>query len=146
MFLTCRAHGVTLLQVFRAYDLKSGTEVALKIHTVETNVPMGQREYVRRAIREVAILEGLHHPAIVRLHEVFQIGDNSLAIVMEACRGAQCAVYCVVRDCIRSWQMCMLGRTAFKRVCLHCHACLALCLSCQAHHVAHALWHCGHRP
>jgi serine/threonine protein kinase len=76
-------------QVFRAYDLKSGTEVALKIHTVEPSVPMGQREYVRRAIREVAILEGLHHPAIVRLHEVFQIGDNSLAIVMEACRGAR---------------------------------------------------------
>ena len=43
----------------------------------------------RRAIREVAILEGLHHPAIVRLHEVFQISDNSLAIVMEACSGAR---------------------------------------------------------
>ena len=75
-FASCRLR----VQVFRAYDLKTGTEVALKIHTVEPSVPMGQREYVRRAIREGAILEGLHHPAIVRLHEVFQISDNSLAI------------------------------------------------------------------
>jgi serine/threonine protein kinase len=78
------------VQVFRAYDLKSGSEVALKIHTVDPKVPMGQREYVRRAIREVAILEGLDHPCIVRLHEVFQISDTSLAIVMEACRGVLC--------------------------------------------------------
>ena len=65
--------------------------MALKIHTVDAKVPVGQREYVRRAIREVAILEGLHHPCIVRLHEVFQISDTSLAIVMEACRGARAA-------------------------------------------------------
>lgn len=76
------------VQVFRAYDLKTGMEVALKIHTVDKKVPMGQREYVRRAIREVAILEGLHHHSIVRLLEVFQISDTSLAIAMEACRGA----------------------------------------------------------
>ena len=77
------------LQVFRAYDIESGSEVALKIHTVDSKVFSGaaQKEYVRRAIREVAILEGVRHQCVVRLHHVFQISDTSFAIVMEACKG-----------------------------------------------------------
>lgn len=77
------------MQVFRAYDIETGTEVALKIHCLDNKVPQGggQKEYVRRAIREVNILEPLRHQCIVRLHHVFEITDTSFAIVMEACKG-----------------------------------------------------------
>lgn len=78
-----------ILQVFRAYDVEAGSEVALKIHTVDSKVFSGaaRQEYVRRAIREVAILEGVRHQCVVRLHHVFEISDTSFAIVMEACKG-----------------------------------------------------------
>lgn len=77
------------LQVFRAYDLQTGTDVALKVHTVEAGAARGAREYVKRAVREVAILEELRHTHIVRLLQVFQITEASFAIVMEACPGAR---------------------------------------------------------
>lgn len=82
-------HVPSCVQVFRAYDIEAGSEVALKIHTVDSKVFSGaaQKEYVRRAIREVAILEGVRHQCVVRLHHVFQISDTSFAIVMEACKG-----------------------------------------------------------
>eukprot|EP00892_Ulva_mutabilis_P007157 jgi/Ulvmu1/4813/UM020_0098.1 len=82
-------------EVFRAYDIEAGSEVALKIHTVDSKVFSGaaQKEYVRRAIREVAILEGVRHQCVVRLHHVFQISDTSFAIVMEACKGGDLQTY-----------------------------------------------------
>ena len=78
-----------VLQVFRAYDIEAGSEVALKSHTVDSKLFSGaaRQEYVRRAIREVAILEGVRHQCVVRLHHVFEISDTSFAIVMEACKG-----------------------------------------------------------
>jgi serine/threonine protein kinase len=84
-------HFWRVMQVFRAYDIESGTEVALKIHCLDNKVPQGggQKEYVRRAIREVNILEPLRHQCIVRLHHVFEITDTSFAIVMEACKGSR---------------------------------------------------------
>jgi tousled-like kinase len=75
--------------VHRAYDLHEMKEVALKIHAVDCKVAHEQHEYVRRAIREVTIQEALQHPRVVSMHHVFQIDDNSFAIVMEACRGAR---------------------------------------------------------
>jgi hypothetical protein len=86
---TAKATGCWV-QVFRAYDIETGTEVALKIHCLDNKVPQGggQKEYVRRAIREVNILEPLRHQCIVRLHHVFEITDTSFAIVMEACKGS----------------------------------------------------------
>jgi serine/threonine protein kinase len=84
------------VQVFRAYDVETGSEVALKIHCLDNKVPGGaaQKEYVRRAIREVAILEGLRHQCVVRLHHVFEISETSFAIVMEACKGKHFVRFC----------------------------------------------------
>ena len=85
------------MQVFRAYDIETGTEVALKIHCLDNKVPQGggQKEYVRRAIREVNIPEPLRHQCIVRLHHVFEITDTSFAIVMEACKGTSVPFSCL---------------------------------------------------
>jgi tousled-like kinase len=75
-------------EVWKALDLTSAKEVAVKVH--QLNPAWGdskKQNYIRHATREYAIHKTLLHPHVVKLHDVFEIDLNSFATVLEYCRG-----------------------------------------------------------
>jgi tousled-like kinase len=46
-----------------------------------------QVSYIRHVTREYTIHRDMKHPRVVQLFDVFEIGPNSFATVLEYCRG-----------------------------------------------------------
>ncbi len=69
--------------VWRAVDVERGVEVAVKLLHEEL---MRQPKAVTRFLQERSILQMLHHPNIVRVHDLLTVG-NSLGLVMELVEG-----------------------------------------------------------
>lgn len=75
-------------EVWRALDLRTAQEVAVKVHsTGEAWRDTRKQHYIKHAVREYEIHRSLDHANIVRLLDVFPIDTNSFATVMELCRG-----------------------------------------------------------
>jgi tousled-like kinase len=75
-------------EVYRAYDVTDLRAVALKIHQLQPSwSEERKRSYVRHAAREYGILKRMAHDSIVRLHDVFEIDDESFCTVLELCEG-----------------------------------------------------------
>lgn len=69
-------------EVWKAYDLGTLREVAVKVHQVSDNWSDEKRlNYTKHAIREYDIHRHLDHQNVVRLHDVFEINDNAFATV-----------------------------------------------------------------
>lgn len=76
-------------EVWRAMDLHTVTEVAVKIHQLGSHWPEEKKvNYVKHAVREYKIQRDLDHPHIVRLHAVIEIDSSAFATVLEYCRGS----------------------------------------------------------
>jgi hypothetical protein len=72
---------VVLLLVLQAFDLKTQTYVACKIHQLNPQWQAARKDnYVRHATREYNIHTTLDHPRVVRLFDV-----RSLPRIMHAC-------------------------------------------------------------
>jgi len=77
--------------VWRAVDVERGVEVAVKLLHDEL---MRQPKAITRFLQERSILQMLHHPNIVRVHDLLTVGD-SLGLVMELVEGGS------LRDLLR---------------------------------------------
>ena len=75
-------------EVYKAYDIQELRYVACKIHQLVAGWgEERKRSYVRHAAREYGILKRMDHESIVRLHDVFEIDDDSFCTVLELCEG-----------------------------------------------------------
>jgi serine/threonine protein kinase len=75
-------------EVWRALDLLTASEVAVKVHSTSEGWPEKRKQhYIKHAVREYEIHRSLDHANIVTLLDVFPIDGNSFATVMELCRG-----------------------------------------------------------
>lgn len=75
-------------EVWLAYDLEAATKVAVKMHQLDQAWSDDKkRAYVRHAAREYSIMRDLDHPRVVKLHDVFEVDDDTFATVLEYCSG-----------------------------------------------------------
>lgn len=75
-------------EVWRAVDLETVAEVAVKVHQLAAHWgEEKKRAYVRHALREYDIQKLLVHPNVVRLHAVIEIDGDAFATVLEYCPG-----------------------------------------------------------
>ncbi|PFX19375.1 serine/threonine-protein kinase tousled-like 2 isoform X1 [Stylophora pistillata] len=75
-------------EVFKGYDLKEHRFVACKIHQLCNDWKEERKtNYIKHALREYNIHKSLDHPRIVRLYDVFEIGQHSFCTVLEYCDG-----------------------------------------------------------
>jgi tousled-like kinase len=58
----------------------SGADLIFSLH-------LNQVSYIRHVTREYTIHRDMKHPRVVQLFDVFEIGPNSFATVLEYCRG-----------------------------------------------------------
>ena len=75
-------------EVYRAWDVSLGREVALKILRPEH---VGSREFVARFEREAKNAASLSHPNIVRVFDAGEAGDGTRYIAMECVAGGTLA-------------------------------------------------------
>ncbi|KAK9835820.1 hypothetical protein WJX74_008661 [Apatococcus lobatus] len=81
-------------EVFKAFDLQTLQEVAVKLHQLSTSWPAARKaSYVRHAVREYEIHKGLRHTNIVALEDIFEINANTFATVLELCTGGDLDTY-----------------------------------------------------
>ncbi|KAI3642132.1 hypothetical protein MP228_011687 [Amoeboaphelidium protococcarum] len=82
-------------EVYKAFDLHTFREVACKIQTLNQQWSYQKRQnYIKHVIRELKIHKSLNHQRIVHLYEMFEIDDNSFAIVLEYCPNMDLDMYC----------------------------------------------------
>ncbi|RMX47334.1 hypothetical protein pdam_00012596 [Pocillopora damicornis] len=75
-------------EVYKGYDLKEHRFVACKIHQLCNDWKEERKtNYIKHALREYNIHKSLDHPRIVRLYDVFEIGQHSFCTVLEYCDG-----------------------------------------------------------
>eukprot|EP00746_Dinoflagellata_sp_MGD_P000999 gnl/MRDRNA2_/MRDRNA2_101859_c0_seq1.p1 gnl/MRDRNA2_/MRDRNA2_101859_c0~~gnl/MRDRNA2_/MRDRNA2_101859_c0_seq1.p1 ORF type:complete len:686 (-),score=156.81 gnl/MRDRNA2_/MRDRNA2_101859_c0_seq1:33-2090(-) len=75
-------------EVFKALDLQTMTNVAVKIHELDKNMTDPQRQsYIKRAMREHEIQKSLKNSRIVHLSDCFPISNMAFATVLELCEG-----------------------------------------------------------
>lgn len=75
-------------EVWRAFDLVSHEDVAVKIHQLDPRWSDGRKEnYTKHVSREYEIHKNVRHPRIVGLFDVFEIDDSTFATVLECCSG-----------------------------------------------------------
>jgi tousled-like kinase len=75
-------------EVWRALDLETAEQVAVKVHRTHTGWKETRKQmYIRHAVREYQIHQQLQHQHVVRLLDVFEIDDDAFATVLELCRG-----------------------------------------------------------
>ncbi|KAL9968359.1 hypothetical protein ACROYT_G026720 [Oculina patagonica] len=75
-------------EVYKGYDLKEHRYVACKIHQLFNDWKEEKKtNYIKHALREYNIHKSLDHPRIVRLYDVFEIGQHSFCTVLEYCDG-----------------------------------------------------------
>jgi len=75
-------------EVWRAVDLVSLHEVAVKVHKLNPGWAEDKKNnYIKHVTREYQIHKEMSHPRIVLLYDVFEIDDNSFATVLEYCTG-----------------------------------------------------------
>lgn len=73
-------------EVWKALNLETVKEVAVKIHQLANNWSEEKRaHYTRHAHREYEIHKDMAHPHIVKLQDVFEIDAMSFATVQELC-------------------------------------------------------------
>ncbi|XP_025093234.1 serine/threonine-protein kinase tousled-like 2 isoform X3 [Pomacea canaliculata] len=71
-------------EVHKGFDLKEQRYVACKIHQLNREWKEDKKaNYIKHALREYNIHKTLDHPRIVRLHDVFEIDNNSFCTVLE---------------------------------------------------------------
>ena len=76
-------------EVWKAYDLVDGRDVAIKIHELNPSWPPEKKSnYIKHVTREHNIHMGLQCPRVVRYHAVFEIDQHAFASVLEYCRGS----------------------------------------------------------
>ena len=81
-------------EVYKAYDLESHIEVACKIHQLDPHWAEGLKEnYIKHAIRENEIHQGLNHPRVVRQFATIEVDRNSFCTVLELCQGPDLYMY-----------------------------------------------------
>jgi serine/threonine protein kinase len=78
-------------EVWEAEDTTLGRRVALKFVRAEAAV---DREHRARLVREARALARLHHPNVVAVYDLEQVGDGELVLALELVDGASA----------RSWQ------------------------------------------
>ena len=75
-------------EVWRAYDLITLQDVAVKIHQLDPRWSESKKDnYTKHVSREYEIHKDVRHPRIVSLYDVFEIDQNSFATVLEWCKG-----------------------------------------------------------
>jgi len=75
-------------EVWKAIDLHTGREVAVKMNMMDPNWNDLKREhYVRHVLRETDIMKALKHPNIVEYVDTVHVSEDCLAMVMELCTG-----------------------------------------------------------
>jgi hypothetical protein len=75
-------------EVWRAMDLVSVREVAVKLHQLHEHWPREKKEnFVKHALRESSIQLEMRHPHIVALLDAFPHDDNTFVTVLEYCSG-----------------------------------------------------------
>lgn len=75
-------------EVFKAYDLASLGDVAVKVHQLDANWSEERKSsYVRHAVREYHIHKAMEHPNICELRDIFEVDANTFATVLEHCPG-----------------------------------------------------------
>jgi len=81
-------------EVYRAYDLISLRPVAVKIHQLSSQWSEAKKaSYVKHSVREYHIHRALNHPRIVHLLDIFEIDNNTFAIVLDLCTGGDLEAY-----------------------------------------------------
>ncbi len=80
-----RTGGVSV--VYEALDTENGERVALKL----INIPQAEDALVKRIEREIAILQQLEHPHIVRCHGSGHLPDGRIYLVLDLLEGADLA-------------------------------------------------------
>lgn len=75
-------------EVHKGFDLKEQRYVACKIHQLNREWKEDKKaNYIKHALREYNIHKTLDHPRIVKLHDVFEIDNNSFCTVLEYQKG-----------------------------------------------------------
>ena len=81
-------------EVWKAYDLVSLRDVAVKVHELNSTWSDHKKAlYLKHATREYKIHLCLKHPRIVQLWDVFEIDSSSFATVLEHCDGTDLELY-----------------------------------------------------
>lgn len=76
-------------EVYKAFDLQTGTYVACKIHQLASNwSEVKKRNFIRHAMREYEIHKALRHPRVVKLIDIFEYDENTFCTVLEYCDGS----------------------------------------------------------
>ena len=74
--------------MWQSFDLKSGDNVAVKIHQLDPRWSDDKKaNYTKHVSREYLIHKEVRHARIVSLFDVFEIDHNSFATVLEYCKG-----------------------------------------------------------
>lgn len=88
-------------EVWKAFDIKENRYCALKLHQLNTRWPIEKKQnYTKHATREYKIQQALNHENIVSLLDVFAIGENAFATVMEFCDGQDLSQYLIERGAL----------------------------------------------
>ncbi|KAK7110560.1 serine/threonine-protein kinase tousled-like 2 isoform X2 [Littorina saxatilis] len=75
-------------EVHKGFDLKEQRYVACKIHQLNREWKEDKKaNYIKHALREYNIHKTLDHARIVKLHDVFEIDNNSFCTVLEYQKG-----------------------------------------------------------
>ncbi|XP_076461633.1 serine/threonine-protein kinase tousled-like 2 isoform X2 [Babylonia areolata] len=75
-------------EVHKGFDMKEQRYVACKIHQLNREWKEDKKaNYIKHALREYNIHKTLDHPRIVKLHDVFEIDNNSFCTVLEYQKG-----------------------------------------------------------
>lgn len=75
-------------EVWKALDLVELREVAVKVHQLNNQWSEERKSnYIRHVTREYTIHRDMKHPRVVQLFDVFELGVNSFATVLEYCKG-----------------------------------------------------------
>jgi serine/threonine protein kinase len=105
-------------EVYKAFDLSSLREVAIKIHNVSTQWSEQKKaSYVKHAVREYNIHRELSHPRIVSLLDIFEIDNNTFATVLELVQASCSFSLYIVHVCCnpRQQQASAAGLAPFPR-------------------------------
>lgn len=75
-------------EVYKAYDLDSHIEIAIKFHQLNSSWPEALKaNYIKHALRENQIHRELNHARIVKHYDTLEIDNNCFCTILEYCPG-----------------------------------------------------------
>ncbi|CAH8548840.1 unnamed protein product [Dicrocoelium dendriticum] len=88
-------------EVHKGYDLVENRYVACKVHQLHTAWSTDKKEnYMKHVAREINIHKTLEHPRIVKVYDVFDIGQESFCTVLEYIEGNDLDFFLKQNKCI----------------------------------------------